>query len=92
MLSQDSVIFLEWFRTWILKSHSMLQLCLSHIVASVVSDCANLWTVACQAPLSMGFSKARILEWVAMLSSRGPSRPRDPTRDFCVSCRQILYR
>ena len=28
------------------------------------------WTVAHQAPLSMGFSKARILEWVAMPSSR----------------------
>ena len=24
------------------------------------------WTVACQAPLSMGFSQARILEWVAI--------------------------
>ena len=29
--------------------------------------------VALQAPLSMGFSKARILEWVAKLSSRGSS-------------------
>ena len=41
------------------------------------------WTVARQAPLSMGFSKARILEWVAVSFSRGSSRPRDPT---CVSC------
>ena len=31
----------------------------------------TLWTVACQAPLSMGILQARILEWVAMLSSRG---------------------
>ena len=30
--------------------------------------CATLWTVACQAPLSMGLSKARILKWVAMPS------------------------
>ena len=26
-------------------------------VTSVVSDCANLWTITCQAPLSMGFSR-----------------------------------
>ena len=31
------------------------------------------WTVALQAPLSMGILQARILEWVAMPSSRGPS-------------------
>ena len=33
------------------------------------------WTVACQAPLCMGILQARILEWVAMPSSRGPSQP-----------------
>ena len=83
---------------------------------------ATLWIIACQAPLSMGFSKqeywsglpcslpgdfptlcvpmdcdlpgssvhgilqARILEWVAMPSSRGFSRPRDQTCIFCGSC------
>ena len=26
-------------------------------VASVMSDCVTPWTVACQAPLSMGFSR-----------------------------------
>ena len=31
----------------------------------------TLWTVALQAPPSMGFSEARILEWAAMPSSRG---------------------
>ena len=29
------------------------------------------WTVAHQAPLSMGFFQARILEWVAISFSRG---------------------
>ena len=29
------------------------------------------WTVACQAPLSMGILQARILEWVAIPSSWG---------------------
>ena len=35
------------------------------------------WTVARQAPLSMRILQARILEWVAMPSSRGSSQPRD---------------
>ena len=51
---------------------------------SCVPVCATLWTVACQAALSMGFSKARILEWVAMPSFGGSSWPRDPT--FDVPC------
>ena len=38
------------------------------------------WTVACQAFLSMGMLQARILEWVAMPSSRGSSQPRDRTQ------------
>ena len=51
---------------------------------------ATLWTVACQVPLSMGFSKARILEWVAtMPSSRGSYQPRDQTCGvssiFCIA-------
>ena len=45
---------------------------------------AALWTVAHQAPPSMGFSK--ILEWVAMPSSRGPSQPRDQTHVSYISC------
>ena len=36
-----------------------------------------LWTVAHQAPLSMGSLQARILEWVAMRSSKVSSQPRD---------------
>ena len=35
------------------------------------------WTVARQAPLSMGILQGRILKWVAMSSSRGFSQPRD---------------
>ena len=34
---------------------------------------STLWTIACQAPLSMGILQARILQWVAMPSSRGSS-------------------
>ena len=53
-----------------------LQLCLTF----------QRWTVAPQAPLSMGFS--RILEWVAMPSSKGSAQPRDRTpinpRVYCL--------
>ena len=54
---------------------------------------ANLWTAAHQAPLSMGVLQARILEWVAMPSSRGSSWPRDGTHISYVSCtgRWVLY-
>ena len=40
-----------------------------------------------------GISQARILEWVAMSSSRASSQPKDWTCSSCVSCigRQILY-
>ena len=38
-----------------------------------------VWTVALQAPLSMGFYR-QVLEWVAMFSPRGSSWPRDRTR------------
>ena len=40
-----------------------------------------------------GILQAKILDWVAMPSSRGSSQPRDQTRIFNVSCvgRGILY-
>ena len=49
-------------------------------VLSHVQLFATPWTVACQAPLSMGILQAKILEWVAMPSSRGSSQPRDRTQ------------
>ena len=47
------------------------------------------WTVVCQAHLC----QARILDWVAISSSRGSFWPRDQTCISCGSCigRQILY-
>ena len=44
------------------------------------------WTVARQAPLSMEILQARLLEWVAITSSRGSFWPRDQTFITCVSC------
>ena len=49
---------------------------------SVMSDFSIPWTVAHQAPLSMGILQARILEWVAMPSSRGSSQARDQTQSL----------
>ena len=50
---------------------------------------ATTWTVAHQAPLSMGILQARILEWVAILSSRGiyPTQGLNPG---LPCCRRIL--
>ena len=52
---------------------------------SRVRHFATPWTVARQAPPSMvhGILQARVLQWIAMPSSRGSSQARDPT---CISC------
>ena len=55
-------------------------------VTSVVWLFATLWTVASQAPQSMGILQARILEWVPMPFSRESSWLRDQTCIFYVSC------
>ena len=52
-----------------------------------MSNSATLWTVAHQAPLSMGILLARILEWVAMPSSRVLSQPKDRTQVFRIAGR-----
>ena len=50
-----------------------------------MSDSATPWMVAHQAPLSMGILQARILEWVAMSSSRVSSQPKDQTQVSCIT-------
>ena len=50
----------------------------------------TVWTVASQPLLSMGILQARILERVAMPSSRGSSELRDGTLVSC-SDRRVLY-
>ena len=44
-----------------------------HVLLSHARLFATPWTLAHQAPLSMMMLQARILEWVAMPSSRGSS-------------------
>ena len=55
--------------------HSML--CCAVVSHSLMSDSVTPWTVAHKTPLSLGILQARILEWVAMSSSRGSSQDRD---------------
>ena len=47
------------------------------------------WAVDRQGPLSMGFPQARILEWVAISFSRGPSCPRDGSPVPCIAGRLV---
>ena len=59
--------------TWTPLPHSVWDL---PSVCACVLSCVQLfaapWTVACQAPLSIGFP-SRILEWVSISYSRGSS-------------------
>ena len=59
---------------------SSLFLLYAVLSCSVMSDSANPWTAAHQAPLFMGILQTRILEWVAMPSSRRSSQSRDQTQ------------
>ena len=77
---------LEWMfvmlSKWSTKEKGYCYVCmLSHF--SRVWLFATLWTVPCQAPLSMRFSRHKILEWVAIPFSRVSSWPKDRT---CISC------
>ena len=58
---------------------------------SVVSD--SLWPLDYSPPGSSvhGILQARILEWIAMLSSRGSSQPRNQTRVSGISCIAYSY-
>ena len=61
---------------------------LKNTLCIVPQSCPTLcdpWTVGQQAPLSMGILQARILERVAMPSSRGSSQPRDQTQISCIA-------
>ena len=60
-------------------------------VLSHVRLLKKLWTVACQAPLSMGFSKNTEAGYHVLL--QGSSQSRDRIYVSCISCigRQILY-
>ena len=78
--------------SWTTAQHQLLSLGTSHLLGGgglVPKSCPTLvtpWTVACQAPLSMGFW-TKILEWVAISFSRGYSWPRNWTWVSCIAGR-----
>ena len=55
------------------------------LVAQSCRALCNSWTVAHQAPLSMGILQAGILEWIAMPFFRGSSQPRDEIQVSCIA-------
>ena len=55
------------------------------LAAQLCLTLCDLMTAARQAPPSMVILQARILEWVAMPSSRGSSQPRDWTQVLCIA-------
>ena len=67
LLLETSLVVI--FHTWNLPREKSVCVC----VLSPIQLFASPWTIACQAPLSMGFFQARILEWVAIPFSRGSS-------------------
>ena len=68
----------------------LLYFCICVLSGSVMSDSAIPWAVACQAPLSMRLLEARVLEWIAMPSSRGIF-PLEGWNPGLLHCKQILY-
>ena len=76
------------FVTWIKKIKKFKNLSWCGCAKSLQS-CPTLWDpVDCSLLGSSvhGILQVRILEWVAMPSSRGSSRPRDQTHNFCDPC------
>ena len=90
------IIFSSTYKFWYIK---MLCLGSESVSCSVVSNSVSSWTVACQAPLSMGFSRQEILEWVVIsfsplnlpnsgikprsLAVQADSLPSEPPRNLC---------
>ena len=72
--------YLIWFSQQLWKKGADITSLSCALSLSRVRLFTTPWTVACQAPLSMGILQARRLEWAAMPSSRGSSQPRDRTQ------------
>ena len=66
---------------------SIIQIMLEVKWSESCSVFATPWTVAQQAPLSIGILQVRIPEWVAYPFSRGSSWPRNQTRVSCITGR-----
>ena len=68
--------------------HPLQQCCVTRVLCLVAQSCPTLChPMNCSPPGSSvhGLLQARILEWVAMPSSRGSSQPRDRTQVSCIA-------
>ena len=76
----------EGYTSMLKKKKKWIHVCIWDTMLCCVESLSHVplfmspWTVAHQAPLSMGILQTRILEWVAMPSSRGSSQPGDQTQ------------
>ena len=64
------------------------------VKVSVTQSCLTLWDPMDYSPPGSsvrGILQARILEWMAIPSSRGPSQPRDRACISCVFCIGSLF-
>ena len=64
------------------KLSAIMHVCLVAQFCLTLCNPVNYMTL--QAPLSLEILQARILEWVAMPSSRGSSQARDRTQISCI--------
>ena len=80
---ENGTLLHYWWECWYFWKHCSV---LSHV------RLFQIFWLARQAPLSMGFFQTRILEWVAILSSRESSRLGLNTCLLSIlHCRQVLY-
>ena len=101
-----SVIFLSFFfyHNYLSSNNNLIYSTEAQVSKALVCMCVCVCGQSCLilcdpmdctrlAPLSMRILQARILEWVAISSSRGSSWLRDQTHVSCVSCisRWVLY-
>lgn len=79
--------------SWLLQERrgTCTPLCTRAQLLSQVRLCATPQTVASQVPPSVGFSKARILQWVTTPSSRGSSRPQGSSQRHLLHHRLLLH-
>ena len=87
LLKSQSGERLLWFLTWGIAEGALGNMSGGDLVAKSCLTLMTPWTVARQAPLSMGILQARILEWVAISFSRGSSWLRNRTRVSCIAGR-----
>ena len=79
---EDSVLCQTWYKVQIYKTPEPTLDLYEETVASVTPSCPTLFDPMDYSPLGSsvhGISQAGIMEWVAILFSRGSFRPRDQT-------------